>query len=594
MAYIATRKNKAGEVTSYQVKWRLNGSRSAPQQSERFDDEDSAKVFRAAVDDNGQQWPPGWVKGKGFIDGSAGEADDAKYRFDHFARESIKNRTGIEDRYRDAILKELETYILPTFGNCDVRSTDHFSKATVGAWINQMAKTKVWRGSKHKPMSAKTLKNLHGLLSSILREAVQAEPPLRARNPCELTRLPRMDEDGIDEDDDGGEHMEFLTPDEVEGVVSCLTRPEDRRLVRVKYATGMRWGEITALAKRHVLEDEPGKPKLRVARAWKRSKERGYYLGKPKSKRSRRTLRVSTAAFAELVEHGLYELTPSDLIFCGADGGRLAYSTFYDRWQIAVALAKERGLLPSFKQPTLHDLRHSHASALLSAGHSLTYVQRRLGHESITTTSDRYGHLLPEADDAAMATIDRSLGGDQTPELVDAEPVAPMPTNPVFAVHLGAMLLGFWKREHAETTAAGWAQDAGGPVRVETWSLEWWQRQVLRGVHEVRSGVPERVWLWEVGPARYGADGAEYAAGAGVHELSGRWVWDWESGYTEEPAEARAEWVKGEPVTEAAAWGLDRDAVEAAYAQARTDALRVCGLNPAAVGTGREDAVSDA
>lgn len=83
-----------------------------------------------------------------------------------------------------------------------------------------MAKTKVWRGSQHKPMSPKTLKNLHGLLSSILADAVQAEPPSRARNPCELTRLPRLDEDG--ENDDGGEHMEFMSPDEVEGIVSCL------------------------------------------------------------------------------------------------------------------------------------------------------------------------------------------------------------------------------------------------------------------------------------------------------------------------------------------------------------------------------------
>ncbi|MHA5049511.1 hypothetical protein [Streptomyces sp. SD15] len=74
-----------------------------------------------------------------------------------------------------------------------------------------MAKTKVWRGSVHKEMSPKTLKNLHGLLSSILREAMQEEPPLRARNPCELVRLPRTDDDGVDDDGDD-EDMSFLLP----------------------------------------------------------------------------------------------------------------------------------------------------------------------------------------------------------------------------------------------------------------------------------------------------------------------------------------------------------------------------------------------
>lgn len=46
--------------------------------------------------------------------------------------------------------------------------------------------------------------------------------------------------------------------------------------------------------------------------------------------------------------------------------------------------------------------RHSHVAALLSDRHSLEYVKRRLGHESIKTTSDRYGHLLREAHEGAL------------------------------------------------------------------------------------------------------------------------------------------------------------------------------------------------
>ena len=57
----------------------------------------------------------------------------------------------------------------------------------------------------------------------------------------------------------------------------------------------------------------------------------------------------------------------------------------------------------------MHDLRHSHASALIAAGIPLPVIQRRLGHESIQTTVDVYGHLAPEAYAGAASAIDLSL-----------------------------------------------------------------------------------------------------------------------------------------------------------------------------------------
>jgi integrase len=58
----------------------------------------------------------------------------------------------------------------------------------------------------------------------------------------------------------------------------------------------------------------------------------------------------------------------------------------------------------------LHDLRHSHASWLLAGGASLTVVKERLGHVSIATT-DKYLHTLPDADDTALAALDRIRSG---------------------------------------------------------------------------------------------------------------------------------------------------------------------------------------
>ncbi|MFD9952494.1 tyrosine-type recombinase/integrase [[Kitasatospora] papulosa] len=412
MASIVRRKNAAGDITSYQVKWRDGGARTAGWQSETFDDETAAGVFRDAVNDCGQHWPPGWVKGRGYI--SAEQQDEDRYRFRTYAAKVIADRTGIEEHYRRACMGELERWVFPTFGECDVRSVEHFSSDTIRPWVRRLETTLVRRGGmpdgspKMKPMSPKTIRNLHGLLSGILREAVRSEPPLRARNPCELTRLPRADDDGAED----GEDIEFLTPQEVEGLIGCMRQRQDQLLAVIAYGTGMRWGELTALAPMCVIP-ENGHTKLRVRRAWKKDGKGGYYIGKPKTKKSRRTLRISTTVHEALIELGVGTAAHDTLLFTGDQGQRLHYSTFHNRWERAVRKAKAAGLLPPQKNPTPHDLRHSHASALISAGHGLTYVQRRLGHESITTTNDTYGHLLPEADDDAMVTIETMLTGSR-------------------------------------------------------------------------------------------------------------------------------------------------------------------------------------
>ena len=67
---------------------------------------------------------------------------------------------------------------------------------------------------------------------------------------------------------------------------------------------------------------------------------------------------------------------------------------------------------PALKQAGLtfnvrpHDLRHAHASWLLAGGADLQMVKERLGHGSISTT-ERYLHTLPEADDDALDAFSR-------------------------------------------------------------------------------------------------------------------------------------------------------------------------------------------
>ncbi|MEU1853636.1 site-specific integrase [Streptomyces sp. NPDC019990] len=593
MAYVKEMKNKDDVVTSHRVRWRLGGARDGEWQSERFDGDEAgreaAEAFCAAVNECGQEWPPGWVKGKGMIAPDA--ADESEYRFTRYAADSVDHRTGVEDRYRDACHGELERYVYPTFGNCDVRSSEHFSRRTIQAWVNQLEKTVVRRGSKTKLMSPKTIKNLHGLLSSILQEAVEADPPLRDRNPCRGVRLPRTDDDGTT-DDEIDEDIEFLLPEEVTGIASCMRTPQGRRLVEDIYATGCRWGEISAFACRHLDTADAVKPRVRITRAWKWSKSQGHYIGKPKSKRSRRSIRITLHTFDNWVEQGALTRGSDELVYHNGQGERLPYSTFYDEWMAAVQRAKELGLLPAHKNPTIHDLRHSHAAALISAGHSLTYVQRRLGHESIKTTSDLYGHLLPEADDAAMTTIDASLDGLPITHVALPER-APVPAaRPAVAasagdgsfVHVVVFPDGhqeaFARDDFARLVADVWKLERRQEARVEQRPAGWWAAR-HGGLDGVHPAMPARAKIWRLGPVVYGPDGEQKAAAPGAHELRAAWVWEWEEGYTTEEAGWSAQHGPGpECLTEAAAWGTDEKAVRAAFVKARTKALRICGRHP--------------
>jgi len=57
--------------------------------------------------------------------------------------------------------------------------------------------------------------------------------------------------------------------------------------------------------------------------------------------------------------------------------------------------------------PRFHDTRHTHVAWLIDAGWNPYNIQRRIGHESIKTTFDIYGHLLPDADDQALDALDQ-------------------------------------------------------------------------------------------------------------------------------------------------------------------------------------------
>ncbi|MDP8959671.1 MAG: tyrosine-type recombinase/integrase [Actinomycetota bacterium] len=79
-------------------------------------------------------------------------------------------------------------------------------------------------------------------------------------------------------------------------------------------------------------------------------------------------------------------------VFPAPEGGPLRLSQFRRRtWYPAVRASVGEPCRP-------HDLRHTHVALLIAAGEDLYVISKRLGHASIRTTYDVYGHLFEGRD----------------------------------------------------------------------------------------------------------------------------------------------------------------------------------------------------
>jgi integrase len=128
------------------------------------------------------------------------------------------------------------------------------------------------------------------------------------------------------------------------------------------------------------------------------------YVGPLKTRESRRVVTIPAFLADELGEHlgTLPVVGGSDLVFPAAEGGPLRRTNFRRRfWAPAVM---QSGLHPA---PTFHHLRHTAAALAIAEGAHPKAIQARLGHASITTTLNLYGHLFPSLDVELAERLDR-------------------------------------------------------------------------------------------------------------------------------------------------------------------------------------------
>lgn len=243
------------------------------------------------------------------------------------------------------------------------------------------------RPRKRIPLAPKTVHNVHGLLFVIMAFAIAQK--LRRDNPCASSTLPARVH----------REMRFLTDPEIERLI--LAMPQHwRPLIILLVSTGLRWGEAIGLRVGRV-DLLAKRPKLRIEEQLQETADGELIFVSPKSARSRRTVsftRPTALVLAPLVagkESG-------ELVFLTVTGRPVRTRNFRREWLAACEAAGLTGL-------RIHDLRHTHAAILLSAGVKIEKISRRLGHASIAVTDMIYGHLREEADEEVLAAIDDAI-----------------------------------------------------------------------------------------------------------------------------------------------------------------------------------------
>lgn len=240
-------------------------------------------------------------------------------------------------------------------------------------------------------LSAKSIKNVHIILSGILEQAVENE--LIAKNPCKKVKLPKVYKKQISPltDEQVKEFLVYVTGDEIYGT-----------LLKVIVFTGLRLGEAMGLTW-DCVDFEKGILNINKQLQRRPQKDGGTTLtsvksGKPRMLRAapyvmqllkiRYTEQMMQKSRAQEAWIGWSneEEHKKALVFTNYDGGYITPKRVYLHFKQAAELA-------GAPEARVHDLRHTYAVLSLQNGDDVKTVQENLGHASAAFTLDVYGHV---------------------------------------------------------------------------------------------------------------------------------------------------------------------------------------------------------
>ena len=238
-----------------------------------------------------------------------------------------------------------------------------------------------------KGLSAKTVRNIHQILSSALKLA--QEQRLILANPAEGCALPRV------------EHQEMKTLTTVQ-LASFFREARESGVFELYYlelATGLRRGELLGL-KWEDIDLERGN--LRVRRQV--SRINGEVVEAPlKTKNAYRTLPLAEDTVSVLKEQRR-KVGNSPWVFPSPNGGPISPDSVLHMLHRVL----KRAGLPKVR---FHDLRHTFATLVLQNGVDVKTVSGMLGHFSAGFTLDTYAHITSAAQRQAAQTMGSVLAG---------------------------------------------------------------------------------------------------------------------------------------------------------------------------------------
>jgi len=246
------------------------------------------------------------------------------------------------------------------------------------------------RKGKPRPLSAKTVRNIAGVISSAFSRAMKWG--LVTTNPVTSSEPPRVKK----------RLAAALTAAQVQMLIHaaaglwCM-----RTFLELAAATGARRGELLALRWSDIVDG-----RVSISRSLTQTGETLQF--KDTKTGTPRVVTLPLSALALLDEHrqrqdefrrqfGPDYRADLDLIFAHPDGTPLKP----DRVSAAVSALFRRLKIPKPKGAALHLLRHSHTSVLLAQGVPVPAVSARLGHSSARTTQEIYAHMITGQDEEA-------------------------------------------------------------------------------------------------------------------------------------------------------------------------------------------------
>jgi len=341
--------------------------------------------------------------------GLAEQAESTCPKFGEYARNYMDTyvATVLKPTTREGYEYIYKQHLAPAWAS---KRLDQITREAVKALLTK-ARTEKDGKTRKKPLAAGSLRNIRNLISGIFTQAV--EDGHITVNPAQ--RLGKF----LPKDRDRKAHIRPLNRDKVKTVLATAAEmyPEYYPVFLCGFRTGMRIGENLGLAWEDV--DFEGKS-ITVRRSWSH-----YRFSTPKTHKSRlvdmsdqlaRTLLAHRTGLLRrfrgnlprvAVPAGMAEGETIELLFPYHTGKQIDASWFR---RIPWRKVFEKADIPEIR---IHDMRHTFASLLLQQGESLHYVKEQLGHASIQTTVDVYGHLAPGSNRNAVNKLD----DDETPPL---------------------------------------------------------------------------------------------------------------------------------------------------------------------------------